>query len=134
MNRLCLDTSAYSNFKRGDERVVDLVDGAEWVGLPAIVVGELWTGFLLGRHRERNESELLDFLANPVVEELTVDAAVGRIYAEIVVDLRRAGKPVPTNDIWIAALAARSGSTVLTFDDHFTHVSRVGALVLPVSG
>ncbi len=131
MSRLCLDTSAYSNFKRGDERSKELVDGAEWIGLPAIVVGELWTGFVLGRRREENARELEEFLANAVVVELSVDSQVARIYGEIVADLRSAGTPVPTNDIWIAAVAARAGATVLTYDDHFEAISRVGSLVLP---
>ncbi len=131
MSRLCLDTSAYSNFKRGDERSKELVDGAEWIGLPAIVVGELWTGFVLGRRREENARELEEFMANAVVVELSVDSQVARIYGEIVADLRSAGTPVPTNDIWIAAVAARAGAPVLTYDDHFEAISRVGSLVLP---
>jgi len=131
MSRLCLDTSAYSNFKRGDERAKELVDGAEWIGLPVIVVGELWTGFVLGRRREENARELEEFIANPVVEELAVGSQAARIYGEIVADLRSAGTPVPTNDIWIAAVAARAGATVLTYDDHFEVISRVGSLVLP---
>ena len=131
MSRLCLDTSAYSNFKRGDERSKELLDGAEWIGLPAIVVGELWTGFVLGRRREENARELEEFMANAVVVELSVDSQVARIYGEIVADLRSAGTPVPTNDIWIAAVAARAGATVLTYDDHFEAISRVGSLVLP---
>ena len=64
MSRLCLDTSAYSNFKRGHGRVTELIDSAEWIGLPAIVVGELWTGFILGRRREENSLELEEFMAN----------------------------------------------------------------------
>ena len=131
MSRLCLDTSAYSNFKRGHGRVTELIDSAEWIGLPAIVVGELWTGFVLGRRREENSLELEEFMAHPVVEELSVDSHVARIYAEIVVDLRSPGTMVPTNDVWIAALAARAGATVLTYDDHFDSISRVGSLVLP---
>ena len=131
MSRLCLDTSAYSNFKRGDERSKELLDGAEWIGLPAIVVGELWTGFALGRRREENARELEEFMANAVVVELSVDSQVARIYGEIVADLHSAGTPVPTNDIWIAAVAARAGATVLTYDDHFEAISRVGSLVLP---
>ncbi len=134
LSRFCLDTSAYSNFKRGAGQVTSIIDAAEWLGLPAIVIGELWTGFLLGRRREQNEAELREFLASPVVEELVVDGEVGRVYAEIVVDLRAAGKPVPTNDIWIAALAARFGATVLTHDDRYHAISRVGSLVLPASG
>ncbi len=58
------------------------------------------------------------FLANPVVHEIVIDRDVGRVYAEIVVALRKAGTPLPTNDIWIAAAAARSGATVLTYDSH----------------
>jgi tRNA(fMet)-specific endonuclease VapC len=130
MSRYCLDTSAYSHFRRGDSHVTDLLDRAKWVGVPAIALGELRVGFLLGGRRERNESELQEFLANPVVEVLEVDAEATRHYAEIVVDLRRAGTPIPTNDVWIAATAAREGALVLTYDEHFEKISRVGSVVL----
>lgn len=133
MRRYCLDTSAYSHFKRGDPRAVDLITHADWVGVPAIVVGELWTGFLQGHHREGNQAELEDFLAHPAVEELAVDSEVGRIYAEIVHDLRAAGTPLPTNDVWIAAVAARAGATLLSYDAHFDAIARVGSLVLNAS-
>jgi predicted nucleic acid-binding protein len=130
MSRLCLDTSAYSRFKRGDRDAVAFIDQAEWIGVPAVVLGELWTGFLIGGQRRRNEAELAAFLANPVVEEVSVDGAVARLYADIVVELRRAGTPIPTNDIWVAATAARAGATVLTSDAHFDAVKRVGSIVL----
>lgn len=58
MNRICLDTSAYSHFRRGEARTVQVIDSAEWVGLPSIVLGELWAGFLLGTRTERNVAEL----------------------------------------------------------------------------
>jgi len=109
---------------------VDLIDRADWLGIPSIVVGELWLGFLLGGQLERNAAELDEFLANPAVEEVHVDGEVARIYAEIVVALRTRGAPLPTNDIWIAAVAARTGATVLTYDEHFQCIERVGALVL----
>lgn len=130
MSRYCLDTSAYSQYRRGTERIVELLDRAEWIGVPVVTLGELRTGFLLGGQSERNEAELLDFLSNPVVEALELDAEVSRHYAEIVVDLRRSGTPVPTNDVWIAAAAARVGALVLTFDTHFERIKRVGSLVL----
>ena len=98
--------------------------------MPAIVIGELWTGFLLGDHQQRNGNELRTFLAHPVVEILQIDAEVAQIYGEIVVDLRQRGEPLPTNDIWIAALAARSGAAVLTFDSHFEKIRRIGSMVL----
>lgn len=131
MSRYCLDTSAYSHFKRGHPPVVELIDRATWLGMPSIVVGELWVGFLLGGRVERNQKELAEFLGQPVVEELPVDREIGEIYAEMVVALRRAGTPVPSNDIWIAAVAARAGVNVLTYDPHFSAIQRVGSVVLP---
>lgn len=130
MSRYCLDTSAYSRFRRGEPQVVELLDRAEWVGVPAVVLGELWTGFLLGNKLESNRDELRQFLANPVVEELPVDHETARIYAEIVVAQRRAGTPLPSNDLWVAAAAARAGAPVLSFDEHFRSVARIGAVVL----
>jgi predicted nucleic acid-binding protein len=133
MNRYCLDTSAYSRFQRGDETVVRLIDSADWLGVPAVVIGELMSGFLKGARgevRDRNEAELAAFLSHPVVEELYVDRSVARAYAEIWVALYARGTPLPTNDIWVAACAVRTGSTVLTFDEHFRAIDRVGALVL----
>jgi tRNA(fMet)-specific endonuclease VapC len=85
---------------------------------------------MLGGRRQRNEGDLADFLANPVVEVLMIDAETSRHYAEIVVDLRNAGTPIPTNDIWIAATAARHGASVLTCDDHFQRIGRVGSIVV----
>ena len=130
MSRLCLDTSAYSRFKRGDDEVVRLLDGADWVGVPAVVLGELRTGFALGDKREANERELVAFLRNPVVTVLDVDEAASNLYAEFVVALRRAGTPLPTNDIWVAAVAAREGATVVTYDVHFERIRGVGTRVL----
>jgi tRNA(fMet)-specific endonuclease VapC len=65
-----------------------------------------------------------------LAEVLVVDYEVTRHFAEIVVDLRAAGTPLPTNDIWIAATAARSGALVLTHDRHFEAMARVGSVVL----
>ena len=130
MSAYCLDTSAYSNFRRGDEELAARLDRAELVGVSTIALGELRTGFLLGARRERNESELDAFLDNPVVEVLPVDSETSRHYAEIVAELREEGTPLPTNDIWIAATAARNGAMVLTCDSHFEQISRVGSIVV----
>jgi tRNA(fMet)-specific endonuclease VapC len=130
VSRLCLDTSAYSHFLRGHPPVVELIDRAEWVGMPAIVLGELRSGFRLGGKRDRNEQELQAFLANPAVELLAVDDEVSRHYADIVADLRRRGRPIPTNDMWIAATVARAGAMLVSYDEHFESISRVGSVVL----
>ncbi len=130
MSRWCLDTSAYSHFRRGTDEVVDLLDRAEWIAVPAVVLGELRAGFLLGSRSTSNEAELLRFLTHPVVSVLTVDDEVSRHYASMVVDLRRSGTPMPTKDVWIAATAARHGALVLTYDAHFRAIGGVGSRVL----
>ncbi len=131
MSRICLDTSAYSHFMRGEAAAVAIVSSARWVGLSSIVLGELRTGFLLGKRASKNEEERTRFLSHPLVQVLDVDDAVSRIYSEIMMDLRRSGTPLPTNDIWIAAAAAREGATVVTYDDHFRKIRRIGCRILP---
>jgi predicted nucleic acid-binding protein len=127
---VCLDTSAYSHFRRGEAPAIEAITTARIVFVPAIVLGELRAGFAAGRRRVRNEAELRRFLAEPVVEVLEIDDECASIYAEIVLDLRAAGTPVPTNDAWIAAAAAREGATVLTYDAHFTAIRRAASQVL----
>ena len=130
MSRICVDTSAYSHFRRGHEPAVSALTGAKSVFVPAIVVGELRAGFRIGRHRKENDRVLGEFLAASVVEVLDVDAEAAEIYADLVVDLRDRGTPLPTNDIWIAAVAIREGATVVTYDAHFAAMRRVGVLML----
>jgi tRNA(fMet)-specific endonuclease VapC len=130
VSRICLDTSAYSHFKRGHAPAVAALSQASWIGVPSIVLGELHAGFRLGSRRDRNEAELGQFLAHPVVEVIVVDEDAAGVYGDIVVALRSAGTPIPTNDIWIAALAAREGVPVLTYDRHFADIGRIGARVL----
>jgi tRNA(fMet)-specific endonuclease VapC len=130
VNRWCLDTSAYSHFQRGHAATVDLLDAADWIGVPAIVVGELWTGFIEGRLADQNRDLLRAFLANPIVEEIVVDREVARLYGEMLATLRKVGATLPTNDVWIAACAARHAVPVVTFDAHFKIIARVGSLIL----
>ena len=87
-------------------------------------------GFRLGTRRAENEERLRQFIQEPVVAILNVDDEAASHYADIVVELRRSGTPLPTNDIWIAALAAREGATVLTADGHFAYIGRVGSLIV----
>jgi tRNA(fMet)-specific endonuclease VapC len=130
MTSFCLDTSAYSHFKRGDPAAVEWIASAWRVGVPVVVLGELRSGFLAGARSEQNERELRMFLKNPVVEVLEVDESASLIYAEIVQQLRRAGTPLPTNDLWIAAVAAREALPVLTYDRHFGAILRVTVRLL----
>ena len=130
MTRVCLDTSAYSWFQRGAPAVVRIIGTARFVGVPVIVLGELRTGFQLGSQPDKNEQEIQAFLSHPVVRVLKITDDTTLHYADIVCELRRAGTPIPTNDIWIAALAAQEGATIITYDRHFESIKRVGSRIL----
>jgi tRNA(fMet)-specific endonuclease VapC len=130
MSRYCLDTVAYSHFKRGEPRIVALLDRAEWIGVPVTVLGELFAGFERGKQKSRNIAELDEFLSAPAVEVLPVDRRTAEIFGAMVADLRERGRPLPTNDIWIAAAAARAGATLVTWDAHFRDIPLLGAMIL----
>lgn len=130
MSRICLDTSAYSHFKRGHEPVVKLIRSARRVLVPIVAIGELRAGFAMGSRADQNDADLRTFLKQSVVAVLDVEDEAASLYAEIVAQLKRAGTPLPSNDIWIAALAAREGASVVTYDEHFRRIQRVGVQLL----
>jgi len=128
--RLVLDTSAYSRFRAGDTRVRDLIADAESVLIPAPVLGELHGAFELGSRMRENRVALSDFLAELNVQVISVDESVARHYGRVYVGLRRAGTPIPANDMWIAACALDQGGCLLTFDQDFDQVAGLDRLVL----
>jgi predicted nucleic acid-binding protein len=130
MSRYCVDTVAYSHFKRGEPRIAALLDSAEWIGVPVTVLGELFAGFERGKQKTRNIVDLEQFLSSPVVEVLDVDRRTAEIFGAMVAELRGRGRPIPVNDIWIAAASAQAGATLLTWDGHFRDIPLLGAMIL----
>ena len=130
MSRYCLDTVAYSHFKRGEARIVKMLDRADWIGVPVIVIGELCAGFAMGSRAQKNLDDLEEFLTLPMVETLPVDRQIAEVFGEMIDHLRRRGNPVPVNDVWIAATCVRAGATLLTWDAHYRVIPRVGSMVL----
>ncbi len=130
VSRYCLDTVAYSHFRRGETGVVGLLDRAEWIGVPAIVIGELCAGFAKGSRRTKNLDELHEFLPLEVVEILPVDDGVAELFGEMFEYLRRRGRPLPINDVWIAATCARAGAPLITWDHHFESFPRLETILL----
>ena len=120
--RIVIDTSTYSQWGRGNADVEQRIATAERVLVPAIVIGELAAGFMLGAKRAANEKFFAAFLAQPFVDVIAVDADVSLRYGALFAKLRRAGTPIPTNDIWIAACTLVAGAHLVTFDTDFTHV------------
>lgn len=131
--RVLLDTNAYSAFMRGHPSLVARVRRAERVLLSAIVVGELLAGFRRGSRYERNSKTLETFLENPYVELLTVTYATADRFGRIAAALRAKGKPIPTNDMWIAAHAMETGADLLSFDQHYREIDGL-AWVQPDEG
>lgn len=130
IRRLVLDTSAYSWMRSGHGGVLDLVAGAEIVVLPVTVLGELEAGFELGSRQRENRTMLAEFLAEPFVSVRPATRDTARRYGEIFAHLRRAGTPVPVNDIWIAAATLDCGGHLLTFDGHFKSIPALATTVL----
>lgn len=127
--RVCLDTSAYSAFRRGHEDVMDVLQRAEDIVLNTVVLGELLAGFRSGRRDQENRKQLDSFLRSPRVKTVGLDDETALRYSEIIVYLRTQGKPIPTNDVWIAASAMQFGLQVLTTDPHFDRVPQVTTLL-----
>jgi tRNA(fMet)-specific endonuclease VapC len=99
--------------------LVKCVNEADAVYLSYIMLGELFAGFCLGRHEKENRRELAGFLELPGVSVVNIDAAIADRYGILVKVLRKQGTPIPTNDIWIAAVALETGSRLLSYDTHF---------------
>lgn len=117
--RLLLDTNAYAALKRGHGGVADLVRDSEELVLSMVVVGELLFGFRNGDQYDRNAKELDELLASDRVGVLPVTRTTADRFGRIAAALRKAGTPIPSNDIWIAAHVFESSSELITFDAHF---------------
>ena len=120
--RILLDSNAYSSLKRAHEPVVRLVRGSEEVLLPIVVIGEVLYGFRNGSRLERNTGELQEFLENPFVSVPPTTLTTADRYARVAARLRAKGRPIPSNDIWIAAHAMETGADLISYDGHFDHV------------
>lgn len=124
--KICLDTNAYSDFIRGVKGFDQLFSTADEIIVPAIVIGELQYGFLLGRRAAQNEDLLSRFLAKPGVVVQPVTRDVAERFGYVKAALKSNGHPIPENDIWIAATALETGARLVTRDAHF---DAIGGLI-----
>ena len=122
MKRLLIDTNIYSNALRGDKEVVFSLQRATLIGISSISIGELLSGFKGGKKVRQNKEELEEFLDSSRVSIFPVDEDTAEYYSEIISLLRRKGQPIPTNDIWIAAIALQHGLKLYTKDNHFKKI------------
>jgi predicted nucleic acid-binding protein len=118
-NRVLLDTNAYSVYKRNDASALDVIRVALMIGMPIMVLGELLASFIGGSRIEQYRSALATLLAPTRVSLVGHDAQTTAIYVGITYQLQSKGRPIPTNDIWIAALAIQHDWALFIYDTHF---------------
>jgi tRNA(fMet)-specific endonuclease VapC len=122
-----LDTNALSAVADNEPAAVRIFSQAASVELPVIVLGEYRFGIGRSRHRSEYEkwlSELID-----ATRVLPVDRETSGHYAQVRAELKKAGKPIPSNDLWIAALSRQHRLPLMSQDKHFDAVlnlKRVG--------
>lgn len=117
---MILDTNAVSALLAGEPSLEQVLSTRRRHHLPVVVIGEYRYGLLRSRHRPHLEPLLEILIRESTV--LPVDAATAAAYSLVREDLRRAGRPIPENDVWIAALARQHGESVVSRDEHFDHV------------
>ncbi len=120
--KVCLDTNAYSNLRRGNIKILELLNESEEVIVPAATYAELMYGFIRGKRFAENESELSAFLLEEHVVLQSVTPSIAERWAYVKAILARNGTPIPDNDIWIAATALETGARIISYDHHFDSV------------
>lgn len=121
IKRIAFDTSAYTALKQGNQEIMDILERADDVYLSPVVVGELLFGFKNGTKLSWNK-DLLDKFIDRGVMVSRFSSETSDIYSDIIYDLKKKGRPIPTNDVWIAAQSMEQGSVLLTLDKHFKQI------------
>ena len=120
--KILLDTSAYVMFKRNQAGVVETVIKSELILISPIVLGELMFGFRNGSRFKQNMKELNSFLEHEIVDLAQIGKITSDRYSRIAAKLKSKGRPIPTNDIWIAAQSMEHGAELITSDRHFENI------------
>jgi len=129
--RVALDTNRLTDLFQGDAELAEFLATCDEVWIPLIVLAEIKAGFYGGTQHHRNEVLLRKFMAKPTVEVLLPGRETAEQYARLFVQLKRAGTPVPDNDLWIAALALENDLTLITRDRHFDNIPQLLTVRVP---
>ena len=117
---MILDTNALSAFADGDENLLAVVRGSPRLFLPVIVLGEFRYGIAGSRHRRTYETWLSEALVH--FEVLEVSDETTHAYASVRMSLKQKGRPIPANDVWIAAIAIEHRLPIVSRDSDFDAV------------
>lgn len=125
MRVISIDTNVYVAFKKGENRIIEIFRNYDIIYIDITVIAELYSGFIFGSQEAKNRKELEEFLNSPRVEVLFHEIGTTEYYASIFKQLKRKGKPIPTNDIWIAANTMKHGATLFSLDKHFQEIENL---------
>ena len=123
--RIALDTNRLTDLLHGDPALAEFLGRCDEVWIPLIVLGEMKAGFYGGNRQLQNEMRLRNILAIHNVQILFPGRETAEQYARLFVQLKRAGLPIPDNDMWIAAMALEHDLTLITRDRHFDHIPQL---------
>jgi tRNA(fMet)-specific endonuclease VapC len=123
--RIAIDTNRYVDFARGVPEAVERLRRADEIFVPFVVLGELRAGFAGGTRSEENEAALVRFLDRRRVDVLFASEGTTHHYGRLFQQLRRQGTPIPTNDLWIAALVIQHELHLFARDAHFDHLAQI---------
>ena len=126
--RIALDTNRYVDLAAGSADAVHVLEHAEEIALPFVVIAELRAGFAIGTKGADNERVLQRFLRKPHVRVLHSTDTTTRTYATLYRQLRQSGTPIPTNDLWIASLVVEHGLVLYSRDAHFRRLPQLEVL------
>lgn len=133
MTTLLPDTSAVIAALRGHHAAAEALAHADRLGLSPVVEAELRAGLLEPAVRPSDREATLAFFEGPRIESLTITGTTAVRWAAIRHDLRRDGRMLPINDVWIAASAMEHGLPVLTLDRHFLEIRQILVEFVPAA-
>ena len=114
MKKILIDTNAYSRFLAGDENVLNALTEAHLAYMSIFVMGELFAGFKGGFKERENKNLLERFLQKPTIKMLNTTTETAKIFGMIKNNLKKAGTPLPINDIWLASNVLETVSVLCT--------------------
>jgi tRNA(fMet)-specific endonuclease VapC len=126
--KIAVDTNRYRDLCEGKIEALDVLSLAETVFIPLPVLAELRSGFACGSLSRKNEATLTTFLNEPRVRILCPDEQSTFFYARLYRQLRVQGTPIPTHDLWIAALVEQHQLILYTRDRHFDHLPQLARI------
>lgn len=126
--RIAIDVNRYVDFARGVDEAVACFRRADEIVVPFVVLAELRAGFRAGQRVSSNEAVLSKFLQSDRVTVLLPDEQTTHVYANVFVQLREAGTPIPTNDLWIAALVIQHDLVLFSRDHHFDVLPQIARI------